>query len=65
MPDPDHQPSDPAPESGTYCLHNVFGTPLHRRHVAAEGDPLPAAPRGHTWRLEHAAVHAAPAIPGT
>jgi hypothetical protein len=46
----EHQPGDEAPHTGHYEELNVFGTPtgavIHRH----EGEMLPSAPRGFTWR---------------
>ncbi len=47
----DHSPGDLAPETGHYEEHNIFGTPSGRIVHANEGEPLPFAPRGFTWRL--------------
>lgn len=47
----EHQPSNPAPETGHYAEANVFGTHTGILIHARKGDALPAAPRGFTWRL--------------
>jgi hypothetical protein len=41
---------DPAPETGEYELLNVFGSPTGKTKHLVEGEPLPRAPRSHTWR---------------
>jgi hypothetical protein len=47
----DHlEPGAPAPVTGTYEEHNVFGTPTGNRIHVNNGDPLPPAPRSFTWR---------------
>jgi len=46
----DCQPGDRAPNSGGYQELNVFGSPTGRVVLVAEGDKLPRAPRGFTWR---------------
>jgi hypothetical protein len=40
-----------ATDTGHYEERNVFGTPTGKVTHAAEGQSLPAAPRGFTWRL--------------
>jgi len=47
----EHLPGEPASHSGPYELLNVFGSPtgVVVTH-AKEGEPLPIAPRGFTWR---------------
>jgi hypothetical protein len=40
-----------APSAGTYEQCNVLGTPTGVRIAVAEGEVLPAAPRGFTWRM--------------
>lgn len=47
----EHRPGEPAPETGHYAEHNVFGTPTGAVKHVVEGDRLPGAPRGFTWRL--------------
>jgi hypothetical protein len=47
----DHRsPGDLAPKDGHYEELNVFGSPTGRVVPADEGDVLPQAPRGFTWR---------------
>ena len=46
----DHLPGQPATCMGCYEELNVFGTPTGEVTHATEGQPLPAAPRGFTWR---------------
>jgi hypothetical protein len=48
----DHRPGLPAPKAGVYRLLNVFGGAEDRRVEVRQGQPLPTAPRGHSWRLE-------------
>ena len=45
-----YQPGKPAPRAGQYEELNVFGSPTGRMALMAEGDQLPPAPRGFTWR---------------
>ena len=40
-----------APSTGTYEQRNVLGTPSGVRIKVAQGEALPAAPRGWTWRI--------------
>jgi hypothetical protein len=40
-----------APSTGTYEQRNVLGSPTGVRISVSQGDVLPAAPRGFTWRL--------------
>jgi hypothetical protein len=40
-----------APTTGTYEQRNVLGTLTGVRVTVAQGDVLPAAPRGFTWRV--------------
>jgi hypothetical protein len=47
----EHQPGDPAPETGRYRLLNVFGRETRRHVHVVQGHPLPDAPMRHTWRL--------------
>ena len=47
----EHKPGDPVPVTGHYEELNVFGSPTGKVHHATEGEPLPDAPRGFTWRL--------------
>jgi hypothetical protein len=45
-------PDEPAPVSGTYEQLNVFGSPTGDDTIyVKQGDRLPKAPRGYTWRL--------------
>ena len=47
----DHlKPGEPAPATGTYSEHNVFGTPTGNWIDVNNGDPMPPAPVGFTWR---------------
>jgi hypothetical protein len=39
-----------APSTGTYEQRNVLGTPTGVRIAVSQGEVLPAAPRGFTWR---------------
>jgi hypothetical protein len=41
----------PAPASGTYETLNLFGRRTGHRVVLAQGEILPALPRGFTWLL--------------
>ncbi len=43
-----------APSAGTYEERNVLGSPTGIRVTLAQGDELPAAPRGFTWRIVEA-----------
>lgn len=45
----EHEPGSPAPHAGSYEQLNVFGRPIGIRVSVVAGEPLPAAPRGHTW----------------
>jgi hypothetical protein len=47
---PEHQPGSNAPATGRYEQLNVFGTPTGRLAHVREGEQLPSAPRGFTWR---------------
>lgn len=47
----DHRPGDLAPETGHYEECNVFGSPTGTVRHVVEGNPMPHAPRGFTWRL--------------
>ena len=40
----------PASHPTAYELCNVFGTPTGRRVVLADGETLPAAPKGWFWK---------------
>jgi hypothetical protein len=46
----EHQPGTEAPATGRYEQLNVFGTPTGRLANVHEGERLPSAPRGFTWR---------------
>jgi hypothetical protein len=50
--DEEQPPGATVPVTGRYRLLNVFGTPTdHSVHIW-RGEALPAAGRGHSWRLE-------------
>jgi hypothetical protein len=40
---------EPAPATGVYLEHNVFGSPTGRQAVVNKGEPLPRTPIGFTW----------------
>jgi hypothetical protein len=40
-----------APSDGTYEQRNVLGALTGVRITVAQGEVLPAAPRGFTWRI--------------
>ena len=46
----EHQPEEAARAAGRYEQLNVFGTPTGVVVYVADGERLPGAPRGHTWR---------------
>ena len=46
----DQLPGEPATRTGRYEERNIFGAPTGKVTHAAEGQPLPIAPRGFTWR---------------
>jgi hypothetical protein len=46
----EHRPGERASETGHYEELNVFGAPTGKVTHAKEGDELPTAPRGFTWR---------------
>ena len=46
----EHLPGEPASHSGPYELLNGFGASTGVVTHAEEGDRLPFAPRGFTWR---------------
>jgi hypothetical protein len=48
--DNEYQPGDNAPATGKYEELNVFGARTGKWHHAQEGEPLPPAPRGYSWR---------------
>ena len=50
----DCPPGMQAPSAGTYEERNVLGSPTGFRVTVAEGEVLPAAPRGFTWRIVEA-----------
>jgi hypothetical protein len=51
MPHPnEHLPGDEAPRTGHYEELNIFGSRTGRTAHIQEGDPLPGAPHGFTWR---------------
>jgi hypothetical protein len=50
-PMPVHLPGESASWEGAYQEVNVFVTPTGQIVRARRGEPLPAAPRGYTWRL--------------
>ena len=39
-----------APATAVYLEHNVVGIPTGRRVDMNQGEPMPHAPRGFTWR---------------
>jgi len=41
----------PAPIAGTYAQRNVLGSATGGQVTVAQGEVLPAAPRGFTWSL--------------
>jgi hypothetical protein len=47
----EYAPTDDAPASGRYELLNIFGTPTDEGVSASEGERLPKAPLGYSWRL--------------
>jgi hypothetical protein len=46
----EHQPGAHAPETGHYEELNVFGSRTGRVEHVQEGERLPFAPRGFSWR---------------
>ena len=46
----EHQPGTHAPVTGPYEELNVFGTPTGKVEHVREGERLPHAPRGFSWR---------------
>jgi hypothetical protein len=50
----EYPPGTRAPSAGTYVQCNVLGTPTGVRITVSQGEELPAAPRGFTWRTEEA-----------
>jgi hypothetical protein len=51
MNETEYAPGDPAPFSGIYELLNVLGFPSKTRIARMEGERLPPAPLGWTWRF--------------
>jgi hypothetical protein len=47
----EYSPGDLAPETGTYELLSVVGTPIGICEDFRAGMALPPAPRAFTWRL--------------
>jgi hypothetical protein len=47
----EYPPGGRAPASGTYEQRNVLGTFTGVRVTVAQGDELPAAPRGFSWSM--------------
>jgi hypothetical protein len=47
----EHAPGMPAPVAGIYEQRNVLGSATGLRVSMAQGETLPAAPRGFTWAL--------------
>ncbi|MGC1409457.1 MAG: hypothetical protein WA864_10990 [Acetobacteraceae bacterium] len=45
-----YQPGESAPSSGRYQEVNIFGAPTGTLVLMTEGEKLPPAPRGFTWR---------------
>jgi hypothetical protein len=48
--DNEHLPGERSPTAGRYAEMNVFGTPTGKVVRTEEGEVLPLAPRGFTWR---------------
>jgi hypothetical protein len=46
----EQKPDTQAPATGYYEQLNVFGTPTGKVEHVREGERLPSAPRGFTWR---------------
>jgi hypothetical protein len=46
----EYPPRMRAPSAGVYEQRSVLGSPTGVRVTVAEGEELPAAPRGFTWR---------------
>ena len=46
----EHDPGDETPHTGHYEELNIFGSRTGRTVHIQEGDPLPTAARGFTWR---------------
>ena len=51
MNETEYAPGDPAPFSGIYELLNVLGFPSKTRIPRRQGERLPRAPLGWTWRF--------------
>ena len=47
----DHAPGSEAPASGVYEQLNIFGTATGITERVAEGERLPLAPQGYSWRM--------------
>ena len=47
----EYPPGMRAPSDGTYEQRNVLGALTGVRITVAQGEVLPAAPRGFTWRI--------------
>jgi hypothetical protein len=47
----EYPPGTRAPAAGLYEQRNVLGSPTGERIAVAQGDTLPAAPRGFTWLM--------------
>ncbi len=50
----EYPPGTQAPVGGTYEQRNVLGSPTGTRVTLDQGEMLPAAPRGFTWRMVEA-----------
>ena len=48
----EYPPGTPAPAGGIYEQCNVFGSSTGVRIRLANGQKLPASPRGFTWRVQ-------------
>jgi hypothetical protein len=46
----EHLPGTPAPATGHYEELNVFGARTGKVAHVEEGEEMPSAPRGFTWR---------------
>jgi hypothetical protein len=52
----EHQPGTRAPRTGRFEELNVFGSPTGKVEHVREGEHLPPAPQGFSWRhIEDAA----------
>jgi hypothetical protein len=50
MPDPQHlDPGQPAPVTGYYLAHDMFGESVAKVAPMRKGEPLPPLPKGFTW----------------